>query len=140
MQKRMYVGGLPWEFDRISLVNYLKAILECNDIEASFEPEFINPKLENPNAAIRVTDVFVAINRETKQARGFGFITLEIDAEGAEELFNKVVDLLNGRVVLGIRGPRTLIVNEADPRTEESDNDNGNRNSGHNSNSNGNFV
>jgi RNA recognition motif-containing protein len=125
MQRRIYVGGLPWEFDRISLVNYLKAILECNDIEASFEPEFINPKLENPNAAVRVTDVFVAINKETKQARGFGFITLEIDGENAEELFNKIVELLNGRVVLGIRGPRTLIVNEADPR-EETNKDNGN--------------
>jgi RNA recognition motif-containing protein len=99
MQRRIYVGGLPWEFDRISLVNYLKAILECNDIEASFEPEFINPKLENPMPLLEY-DVFVALKKEPQQARGIGFITLEIEV-GTQKSCSIDCELLNGRVCIG---------------------------------------
>jgi RNA recognition motif-containing protein len=127
MQKKIYIGGLPWELDRIGLLNYFKAILEGNDMSASYELPFIASPLVNPNATLRVVDVFVALDRQTNKSRGFGFITLDIIAENGEELFNKVVELLNKRVLIGIRGPRELIVKEADPRNE---NGNGGGNGG----------
>lgn len=118
MQKKLYLGGLPWELDRIGLLNYFKAILEGTDIAASYELPFVASPLINPNATIRVVDVFVALDRQTNKSRGFGFITLDILGDNAEEMFNKIVDMLNGRVLIGIRGPRELIVKEADPRTD----------------------
>lgn len=117
MQKKLYIGGLPWEIDRIGLLNYFKVILESNEIIASYEPQFMSAPLDNPNAAIKLTDVFVAMDRETGKSRGFGFITLELP-EDAGDLFTKVIDLMNKKVMLGIRGPRELIVNEAEPRVE----------------------
>ena len=120
MQKKLYVGGLPWELDRIGLLNYLKAVLESNDIIASYELPFINSPIIHPNASVRVVDVFVANDRETGKSRGFGFITLDlVDEATADSLFETTIELLNERVVLGIRGPRDLIVNEAEPRTED---------------------
>lgn len=124
MQKKLYIGGLPWEIDRIGLLNYFKAILECNEINASYEPPFVTNAVPNPNSSIKVVDVFVATDRETGKSRGFGFITLEFaDDAAADDLFAKIIDLMNKRVMIGIRGPRDLIVNEADPKPEG---DNGN--------------
>lgn len=119
MQKKLYVGGLPWEIDRIGLLNYFKAILECNDIIASYEPNFTTAPISNPNSAIKVVDVFVAMDRETGKSRGFGFVTLEMtDDEASMSLFQKIIDLVNKRIMMGIRGPRELIVNEAEPKVE----------------------
>ncbi len=128
MQKKLYIGGLPWELDRIGLLNYFKAVMEGNDIVASYQLPFVNTPIEHPNATLRVVDVFVANDRETGKSRGFGFITLDLlDDATAEEMFQKVIGLLNNKVVIGIRGPRDLIVNEADqksdaPRGENSNN------------------
>jgi RNA recognition motif-containing protein len=119
MQKKLYVGGLPWEIDRIGLLNYFKAILECNDIIASYEPNFTTAPISNPNSAITVVDVFVAMDRETGKSRGFGFITLEMgEEEASATLFEKIIELVNKRIMMGIRGPRELIVNEAEPKVE----------------------
>jgi RNA recognition motif-containing protein len=115
MQKKIYIGGLPWELDRIGLLNYFKAVMEGNDIAASYQLPFVNAPVENPNATIRVVDVFVANDRETGKSRGFGFITLELEDDA---MFQKVIELINGKVVIGIRGPRDLIVNEADQKPE----------------------
>ena len=119
MQKKSYIGGLPWELDRIGLLNYFKAVMEGNNVEASYALPFVNTPIEHPNATIKVVDVFVANDRETGKSRGFGFITLELVDEATEaELFQKVIDLLNGKVVTGIRGPRDLIVNEGDQKSD----------------------
>ncbi|MBL8015257.1 MAG: hypothetical protein JNK26_03665 [Candidatus Doudnabacteria bacterium] len=135
MQKKLYVGGLPWEIDRIGLINYFKAVLECNDINASYEPAFITSPLSNPNSAIRVVDVFVATDRQTGKSRGFGFVTIELpEDEASTALFDKIVELMNKRVMLGIRGPRELIVNEAEPKAEDGG-DRGNRGDADNSDS-----
>lgn len=117
MQKKLYIGGLPWEIDRVGLLNYFKAILECNDIVASYEPAFVSTPADNPNAALRITDVFVAMDKETNKSRGFGFITLELPEDDAS-LLDKSIELMNKRVMIGIRGPRELIVNEAEPKAE----------------------
>lgn len=120
MQKKIYVGGLPWELDRIGLLNYFKAVMEGADIEASYELPFITAPVQNPNSVMTVVDTFVAMDRESGKSRGFGFITMEFADDGdADTLFNKVIDLMNGKVVIGIRGPRDLIVNEATPKEEE---------------------
>lgn len=119
MQKKLYIGGLPWELDRIGLLNYFKALLEGNDMAASYELPFVAAPLVNPNATIRVVDVFVALDRQTNKSRGFGFITLDLIGDDAETLFTTIVDMMNTRVLIGIRGPRELIVKEADPRNEE---------------------
>lgn len=118
MRKKIYMGGLPWELDRIGLLNYLKAILEGKDIVASYELPFISTPDAANNSALKVVDVFVASDRETGKSRGFGFITLEID-EDQSNLFETVIDLLKDKTMIGIRGPRSLIVNEA----QESQND-----------------
>lgn len=98
---------------------YFKAILECNDITASYEPNFTTAPISNPNAAIKVVDVFVAMDRETGKSRGFGFVTLEMpEDESSMSLFTKIIELVNKRIMMGIRGPRELIVNEAEPRVE----------------------
>lgn len=125
MQKKIYIGGLPWELDRIGVLNYVKAILEENDISASYELPFVSSPLINPNSAIRVVDVFVALDRQTNKSRGFGFVTLDIVDDNADELFEKVIGMLDKKVLIGIRGPRELIVKEADPKPEDR-NDNGN--------------
>lgn len=119
MQKKLYLGGLPWELDRIGLLNYFKAILEGTDMAASYELPFVASPLINPNATIRVVDVFVALDRQTNKSRGFGFITLDLLGDDAEALFVKITDMLNTRILIGIRGPRELIVKEADPRNTD---------------------
>lgn len=119
MQKKIYIGGLPWELDRIGLLNYFKAVLEGAGIEASYELPFISTPVEHPNATVKVVDTFVAMDRESGKSRGFGFITMEFTESADSTLFNTIVDLLNNKVVIGIRGPRDLIVNEATPRDEE---------------------
>lgn len=116
MQKKLYIGGLPWEIDRIGLLNYFKAVLEGNSIEASYEPPFITTPLSNPNSAIKVVDVFVAMDKQTGKSRGFGFVTVDLPDDS--DLFEKLVEIMNKRVMLGIRGPRELIVNEAEPRND----------------------
>ncbi len=90
MQKKLYVGGLPWEIDRIGLLNYFKAILECNDITASYEPNFTTAPISNPNSAIKVVDVFVAMDRETGKSRGFGFVTLEMPDDEQHQRMQKM--------------------------------------------------
>lgn len=119
MQKKVYIGGLPWELDRIGVLNYVKAIFECNDIQASYELPFITAPALNPNASVRVIDVFVAMDRATGKSRGFGFLTLDFVDDSTTSLFDKIISLLNNRVVIGIRGPRELIVNEADEQRPE---------------------
>lgn len=119
MQKKIYVGGLPWELDRIGLLNYLKAVLEGAEMTAGYELPFISEVINQPNAAIKVIDIFVANDRNTGKSRGFGFITLELAEETADQLFDKVMGLLREKVVIGIRGPRKLIVNLADPKQGE---------------------
>jgi hypothetical protein len=94
-----------------------------SDIPASYELPFVTSPLVNPNAAIRVVDVFVALDRQTNKSRGFGFITLDIIDENSEELFTKIIELLDKMILIGIRGPRELIVKEADPRPEGDDYD-----------------
>jgi len=115
MQKKIYIGGLPWELDRIGLLNYFKAVMEGEEIAASYQLPFVNTPVENPNATLKVVDVFVANDRETGKSRGFGFITLDLEDDA---MFQKVIELINGKVVIGIRGPRDLIVNEADQKPE----------------------
>lgn len=122
MQKKIYVGGLPWELDRIGLLNYIKAVFEGADINASYELPFVSEPVTHPNSTLKVVDTFVAMDRETGKSRGFGFVTFEFqDEDEADKLFDKIIELLNGKVVIGIRGPRELIVNEASPKEERSD-------------------
>jgi RNA recognition motif-containing protein len=118
MQKKIYFGGLPWETDRIGLLNYVKAVLEGNNVVASYELPFVSSPLINPNSSLRVTDVFVALDRKTRKSRGFGFVTMEF-SEDADAMLNKIIDMMQGKIMIGIRGPRELIVKEADPRDEE---------------------
>ncbi len=133
MQKKIYFGGLPWETDRIGLLNYFKAILEENELEATYELPFVASPLVNPNSVLRVTDVFVALDRKTKKSRGFGFVTVEITTDNVDEMFNRILEMFDKKVMIGIRGPRELIVKEADPR--ESEDDNGNSSAGSSSDS-----
>jgi RNA recognition motif-containing protein len=119
MQKKIYIGGLPWELDRIGLLNYFKVMLEGDGVEASYELPFISTPVEHPNATLKVVDAFVAMDRESGKSRGFGFITMEFGEEGGDALFTKIVEKMNGKVMIGIRGPRDLIVNEATPRDED---------------------
>lgn len=56
-----------------------------------------------------VSRVSVVRDRDTGQARGFGFVEMENDAEG-----NRAIAALNGRELNG----RALNVNEARPREE----------------------
>ncbi len=122
MQKKIYIGGLPWELDRIGLLNYFKAVLEGANIEAGYELPFVSEPVQHPNATLNVVDTFVAMDKESGKSRGFGFITMDfVDDSEAEALFAKIVDLMNERVVIGIRGPRDLIVNEATPKEEDTD-------------------
>lgn len=56
-----------------------------------------------------VTDAKVITDRETGRSRGFGFVEM---SDGADEAMNN----LNGQELEG----RTIVVNEARPRTERS--------------------
>lgn len=114
MQRKIYLGGLPWELDRIGVLNYFKAVMEGENIIISYEPHFVTPHQENANAAVKLTDVFVAMDQQTGKSRGFGFITLEFAED--DSLFDKIVSLLAGKVLIGIRGARELIANEATPK------------------------
>lgn len=84
MATRIYVGGLPYS---------------ATDTE-----------LENLFAASgTVTSVKVVTDRETGQARGFGFVEMSTDAEATT-----AISALNGTMM----GGRALIVNEAKPRED----------------------
>ena len=121
MQKKIYFGGLPWEIDRIGLLNYVKAVLEGNNLEATYELPFVSSPLVNPNSVLRITDVFVALDRKTRKSRGFGFVTIEFTEDNGDELFENILEMMDQRVMIGIRGPRELIVKEADPKVEGDD-------------------
>lgn len=56
-----------------------------------------------------VTNVKIVIDRETNRSRGFGFVTMEDEAE-----VNAAVEALSGKEVNG----RSLVVNVARPREE----------------------
>ncbi|MFW6061318.1 MAG: RNA recognition motif domain-containing protein [Planctomycetota bacterium] len=57
----------------------------------------------------QVEDVTIATDRETGRPRGFGFVTMPNDGEAREAM-----EELNGQEVDG----RSIVVNEARPRTE----------------------
>ena len=84
MSKRIYVGGLPYSATEEDLENLFAA-------------------------HGTVKDATVITDRYTGQAKGFGFVEMEIDAEA-----EKAISALNGTEM----GGRTLTVNEAKPRED----------------------
>ena len=84
MAKRIYVGGLPYS-------------ATDSDLETLF------------SASGTVTSATVVTDRYTGQAKGFGFVEMNTDAEA-----NAAISTLNGTMMDG----RTLTVNEAKPREE----------------------
>src|SRR5947209_2420223 len=82
MPKRIYVGGLPYSATEEDLENLFAQIGPVSD-------------------AVVVTD------RYTGQAKGFGFVEMESDADA-----DNAINSLNGTQM----GGRTLTVNEAKPR------------------------
>ncbi len=86
MAKRIYVGGLPYSATEEDLENLFSAQGAVKD-------------------AVIITDRF------TGQAKGFGFVEMENDADADTAIRN-----LNGTTLDG----RTLTVNEARPREERS--------------------
>lgn len=86
MSKRLYVGGLPY-----------------SATDADLEKLFAS--------AGTITSVSVITDRYTGQAKGFGFVEMESDAQA-----DAAIKSLNGTTM----GGRTLIVNEAKPREERS--------------------
>ena len=84
MAKRIYVGGLPYSATEEDLEN-----------------------LFSSQGAVK--DVTIITDRYTGQAKGFGFVEMENDAEA-----DKAISSLNGTQM----GGRTLTVNEAKPREE----------------------
>ncbi|MCB9683492.1 MAG: RNA-binding protein [Alphaproteobacteria bacterium] len=82
MAKKLFVGGLSWNTSDESL-------------RSSFE------------SFGRVSDAHVITDRETGRSRGFGFVTFDVDEEGAA-----AVSALDGTVLDG----RTIRVNEAEDR------------------------
>lgn len=82
MAKRIYVGGLPYSATEEDLENLFATA-------------------GNVKEAVVVTD------RYTGQAKGFGFVEMETDAEA-----DTAINTLNGAQL----GGRTLTVNEAKPR------------------------
>ena len=86
MATRIYVGGLPYS-------------ATDGELETLF------------SASGTVTSVKVVTDRETGQARGFGFVEMSSDTEATT-----AINALNGTLM----GGRTLIVNEAKPREDRS--------------------
>ncbi len=86
MAKRIYVGGLPYS-------------ATDGDLENLF------------SASGTVTSVAVVMDRDTGQAKGFGFVEMSTDAEASA-----AINSLNGTLM----GGRTLTVNEAKPREDRS--------------------
>src|SRR5437868_5396508 len=84
MAKRIYVGGLPYS-------------ATDSDLESLFA------------ASGNVISASVVTDRYTGQAKGFGFVEMETDAEA-----DAAINALNGTLM----GGRTLTVNEARPREE----------------------
>lgn len=84
MARRIYVGGLPYSATEEDLEN-----------------------LFSSHGAVK--DATVITDKYTGQAKGFGFIEMEDDAEA-----EKAINALNGAQM----GGRTLTVNEAKPREE----------------------
>lgn len=84
MAKRIYVGGLPYSATE-------------SDLESLF------------SAQGAIKDVTIITDRYTGQAKGFGFVEMDDDAEA-----EKAINALNGTQF----GGRTLTVNEAKPREE----------------------
>ena len=84
MAKRIYVGGLPYSATEEDLENLFSSIGAVKD-------------------ATIITD------RYTGQAKGFGFIEMDNDAEA-----EAAINALNGTQM----GGRTLTVNEAKPRED----------------------
>jgi cold-inducible RNA-binding protein len=86
MSNRLYVGNLSYNTSQA-------------DLEAFFA------------AAGEVREVAIPTDRETGQARGFGFVTM-----GSESAANAAIAQLNGQSLDG----RALKVNEAQERTQRS--------------------
>ena len=84
MAKRIYVGGLPYSATEEDLENLFAS-------------------------SGTVTSVTVVTDRYTGQAKGFGFVEMETDAQA-----DAAINSLNGTMM----GGRTLTVNEAKPREE----------------------
>ena len=84
MAKRIYVGGLPYSATE-------------EDLERLF------------SATGSVKEVTIITDRYTGQAKGFGFVEMDDDAEA-----DAAIAQLNGSQM----GGRTLTVNEAKPREE----------------------
>ena len=84
MAKRIYVGGLPYSATEQDLENLFAALGSVNNVTI-------------------ITD------RYTGQAKGFGFVEMDDDAEA-----DKAIGSLNGTLM----GGRTLTVNEAKPRED----------------------
>jgi cold-inducible RNA-binding protein len=98
MTMKLFVAGIPYDFDDI-------------DLKEMFElyGEVISAK--------------VAIDRETRKSRGFGFLEMSVALEAKE-----AIDALNGA---RLRGGKELVVREAEdkPRGDNRDSRD-NRNSG----------
>ena len=91
MAKRIYVGGLPYSATE-------------QDLENLFAPSGT------------VTSVHVITDRYTGQAKGFGFVEMETDAQA-----DAAIQSLNRTQM----GGRELTVNEAKPREERPRNSGG---------------
>lgn len=86
MAKRIYVGGLPYSATEEDLANLFAS-------------------------AGGVKEAVIVTDRYTGQAKGFGFVEMESDADA-----DAAINALNGTQL----GGRTLTVNEAKPREERS--------------------
>ncbi len=84
MAKRIYVGGLPYSATEEDLENLFAS-------------------------AGAVKEATIVTDRYTGQAKGFGFVEMENDAEA-----DSAINSLNGTQM----GGRTLTVNEAKPRED----------------------
>src|SRR5579871_3972095 len=84
MAKRIYVGGLPYSATEEDLENLFAS-------------------------AGTVKEATIVTDRYTGQAKGFGFVEMESDAEA-----DAAINSLNGTQM----GGRTLTVNEAKPRED----------------------
>ncbi len=82
MERKLYIGNLPFN-------------AKDTDLEVHF------------TQAGRVEEVALINDRETGQSRGFGFVTMENQAEA-----DKAVKVVNGKDILG----RALVCNVAKPR------------------------